>query len=210
VALLHDIAAERRGIVTRLRELPDEQWQTPSLCSGWTVHHVLAHLTTPFLVSRPAMGLRFLRHRGIGPAMDAAARSLAQRSPQELLDVLERNAGSRFVPPGFGLTAPLTDAVVHGADIRWALGDPHDDWGDPERLRPVLDFLVSPMARGGFLPPSRRSGLRLRTCDQSWESGRGAEVSGPSLSLALGLLGRREALGDLSGEGVALLASRLS
>jgi hypothetical protein len=173
------------------------------------VHHVLAHLTTPFLVSRPAMGLRFLRHRGIGAAMDATARELAARPPQELLEVLERHARSSFVPPGFGLPTPLTDAVVHSADVRWALGDGHADWGRPERLRPVLGFLVSPMAVGGFLPPSRRSGLRLVATDQDWEHGAGAEVRGPSLSLALALLGRRPALDDLTGDGAAVLGARV-
>ena len=207
--LVDDIARERRAVVARLRDLPEDQWRTPSLCAGWDVHHVVAHLATPFLVSRPAMGLRFLRHGGIGSAMDATARSLAQRPPQELLDVLERHADSRFVPPGFRLPTPLTDVVVHGADIRWALGDPHEDWGDPARLRPVLDFLVGPLAVAGFLPPSRRSGLRLVATDQAWSHGRGAEVSGPGLHLALALLGRRPALDGLSGEGVSLLAGRI-
>ena len=53
MAILDDIAMERRAVVDRLRGLPDEKWQTPTLCEGWSVHHVLAHLTTPFLVSRP-------------------------------------------------------------------------------------------------------------------------------------------------------------
>ncbi len=207
--MLEDIAAERRGVVARLRGLPEDQWRTPTQCEGWTVHHVLAHLTKPVVVSRPAMGLRFLRHRGIGSAMDATARELASRRPQELLDVLEQNAGSSFVPPGFKLPTPLTDAVAHSADIRWALGDDHADWADPARLRPVLDFLVSPMAIAGFLPPSRRSGLRLIATDQQWKHGSGAELRGPSLSLALALLGRRPALEDLDGDGAALLAARI-
>ena len=210
MSILDDIAAERRALVERLRGLTDEQWRTPSLCEGWTVHHVLAHLTTPFLVSRPAMGLRFLRHRGIGSAMDATARTLAARPPEELLDVLEANARSSFVPPGFRLPTPLTDVVVHSADVRWPLGDPPADWHRPERLRPVLDFLVGPLAVGGFLPPSRRSGLRLVATDADWQHGRGAEVTGPSLLLAMSLLGRAPALDGLAGEGVPLLAARLA
>ena len=209
MTVAQDLAAERRALVRRLRGLPDEQWRTPSLCRGWSVHHVLAHLTTPFLVSRTAMGARFLRHRGIGAAMDAAARELAARPPEELLDVLEQNADSTFVPPGFRLPTPLTDAVVHSADIRWGLGDPRADWGEPSRLRPVLDFLVSPLAIGGFLPPSRRSGLRLGASDQEWQHGRGAEVRGPSLPLAMALLGRDAALPALEGDGVPVLAARL-
>jgi hypothetical protein len=99
--------------------------------------------------------------------------------------------------------------VLHSADIRRPLGDPHDDGADPSRLRPVLDFLMSPAARGGFLSPSRRNGLHLVADDQDWQHGSGAEVRGPSLSLALASVGRRPALEDLPGEGVAVLASRL-
>lgn len=209
MSVLDDIAAERRALVHRLRDLPDEQWATPSLCAGWTIHHVLAHLATPFLVSRPVMGARFLRHRGIGAAMDATARTLAARPPQELLEVLERNAASSFVPPGFRLATPLTDVIVHSVDIRCPLGDPHNDWGRPQRLRPVLDFLVGRMAVGGFVPPSRRRGLRVVATDQDWSHGTGAEVAGPSLQLALALLGRVPALDELSGDGVPVLAGRL-
>jgi uncharacterized protein (TIGR03083 family) len=209
MTLVDDIAHERRTLVERLRPLPADQWQTPSLCTGWTVHQVLAHLTTPFLVSRPTMGLRFLRHRGIGTAMDATARSLGRRSPQELLDVLEQNATSSFAPPGVGLVAPLTDAVVHGVDIRWPLGDPHADWAKPQRLRPSLDFLLGRRATLGFLPASRPRALHLVATDQDWSRGTGPEVRGTSLALALGLLGRRPALDDLTGEGVAVLAGRL-
>ncbi len=73
----------------------------------------------------------------------------------------------------------------------------------------MLEFLGSPMAVAGFLPPSRRRGLRLVATDQQWEHGCGAEVSGPSLALALALLGRRAALDDLHGDGVGVLRGRL-
>jgi len=45
--------------------------------------------------------------------------------------------------------------------------------------------------------------------DQDWAQGTGQEVRGTSLALVLGLLGRRPALDDLSGDGVAVLAGRL-
>ena len=204
------LARERRALVARLRDLPQEQWSTPSLCAGWTVHHVLAHLTTPFLVSVPAMGLQFLRHRGISAAMDAATQRLAQRPPAELLDVLERHAGSTFRPPGLPLASPMTDAVVHSADVRWGLGDDHADWGDPSRLRPVLGFLTGRRAVLGFVPPGRLAGLRLVAVDTHWSSGAGAEVRGPALPLAMGVLGRTAALEHLSGDGVEVLRSRLA
>src|SRR5690606_7949013 len=40
--LLH---AERAALVGALTDLPAERWEEPSLCTGWSVHDVLAHLT---------------------------------------------------------------------------------------------------------------------------------------------------------------------
>lgn len=34
----------RRRLVQDLEGIADEQWQAPSLCPGWSVHDVLAHL----------------------------------------------------------------------------------------------------------------------------------------------------------------------
>ncbi len=191
----------------RLRALTENQWDEPSLCVGWTIRHVLAHLVTPFSVSAPAMALSVSRHRSISRAMDIAAQRLAtQRTPEELLSVLEAHAGSTFRPPGLPLEAPLTDVVCHGADIRWALGDSVADWSDPARLRPVLNFLIGPRARAGFVPSGRLRGVALVADDQQWRHGHGAEVRGPSLALAMAVLGRDVALTAVSGEGVPLLA----
>lgn len=201
------IRDERLRLVDRLRGLADEDWDRPSLCAGWTVRHVLAHLVTPYTVSVPAMALAVGRHRSIDRAMDAAARRIAEeREPDDLLSVLEANASSGFHPPGLPLAASLTDAVVHSADIRWGLGDPHEDWAAPDRLGPVLDFLTSPRALAGFVPPGRLRGLTLRADDVPWERGSGPEVRGPALLLAMGILGREQALPGLAGEGVTRLA----
>jgi hypothetical protein len=54
----------------------------------------------------------------------------------------------------------------------------------------------------------RIEGLSLRATDVSWSHGSGPEVSGPILSLLMAMTGRKAALDDLSGEGVATLRSR--
>ena len=69
----------------------------------------------------------------------------------------------------------------------------------------MLDFLVSSRALAGFVPRKRTRGLLLVAQDQDWTSGSGEEVRGPSLALALGLLGRAPALSLLDGKGVAAL-----
>ena len=205
--MLTTIRQERLALVDRLRDLPAEDWDRPSLCTGWRIRDVLAHLTTPYLVSVPAMAAEFLRHRGISRAMDAVARRLADEHPSdELLAVLEANASTPFRPPGLPLNAPLTDAIAHSADIRWALGDPVADWSDDTaRVAPVLDFLTGPLALTGFVRPGRVRGLALVANDQDWRHGRGAEVRGPSLLLALGVLGRAPAIDGLTGDEVTQL-----
>lgn len=200
---------ERLALVHRLRGLRDADWDRPSLCAGWTVRHVVAHLATPYAVSATSMGLLVLRHRRPDRAMDAAAKQLAdQRSPHDLLDLIEHNADSTSRPPGLPLAAPLVDAVAHSADVRWALSDDRRDTGDPTRLRPALAFVVSRRAAVGFLPAKRIQNLALVAEDAAWRHGAGADVRGPALSLLLAVLGRRPALQDLDGAGVALLDER--
>lgn len=199
------IRQERLGLVGRLRELPDAAWTTPSLCAGWSVHHVVAHLVMPFSVTPPQLMLQVVRSRGLAAATDHIANQLRERPPSELLARLEENAASTFRPPGLPAAAPLTDIVAHNVDVRWALGDAHDDWGRPDRLRPALDFLVGPRARAGFVPRNRLKGLRLVADDQDWAHGSGADVTGSSLALAMAVLGRSAALPSLRGEGVEAL-----
>lgn len=204
--MIETLAAERRALVARLRGLPDADWQRPSLCAGWSVHHVVAHLTTPFLAGVPRVVATTVRTRGISAAMDAVARDLAaQHAPERLLDVLEAHAASPSRPPGLPLAAPLTDAVCHSADVRWALGDGPADWGDPARLVPVLRFLTSRRAALGFVPRGRLRGVALLAEDVGLQSGSGAPVHGPALVVAMAVLGRPEALPLLTGEGVARL-----
>lgn len=148
----------------------------------------------------PDLGVvHLVPQRSIGGAMDATARRIAaEREPGDLLSTLEANASSTFRPPGMPPAAPLTDAVAHGADIRWALGDPAADWSSPSRLLPVLDFLTSPPARAGFVPPGRLRGMTLVVEDQDWRHGEGAVVRGASLAVVMGVLGRGAAAPHLS------------
>lgn len=203
------VRVERLLLVERLRGLPAPHWDAPSLCEGWSVRLVVAHLVTPFAVSPMAMALAVARRRSIGRAMDDAARQLAAgRTPAELLRVLEENAASRFRPPGLPLAAPLADVVAHSADIRWALGDPLDDWSSATRLRPALDFLTGPRAAAGFVPPRRLRGVALVADDQDWTWGSGDVVRGPSLALLMAVLGRSAARPALGGDGVDRLLAR--
>jgi len=48
----------------------------------------------------------------------------------------------------------------------------------------------------------------LRATDVDWTHGSGPEVTGPAHSLLMAMTGRKDALADLSGDGVDTLRSR--
>ena len=45
------IQVERTALVADLENLPDEKWDTRSLCADWTVRDVLAHMTATAKIS---------------------------------------------------------------------------------------------------------------------------------------------------------------
>ena len=99
----------------------------------------------------------------------------------------------------------LGEIVVHGQDIRGAIGEPADP--NPEAIAACLQ-----MYSGANFPvgtKKRISGLRLVATDAGWTHGAGAEVSGPGLSLLMAMTGRSAGLEGLSGDGVANLRSRM-
>ena len=50
-AIWRAVHEERRRLTSDLQGISPEEWQTPSLCCGWSVHDVVAHLTDS--ASRP-------------------------------------------------------------------------------------------------------------------------------------------------------------
>src|SRR5262245_31231050 len=113
------IANERRALADVFDKLTPEQLRTPSLCDGWTVHDVAAHLIMPLETGIPSIALAILTARGdFDKANLKLTRKYAARPISDLVDSLRRNAGHRFTPPGAGPEAPLTDLLIHGQDIR--------------------------------------------------------------------------------------------
>src|SRR5215467_7348303 len=54
--LMPAITAERQDLADLLGDLPAGAWDAPTLCDGWRVRELVAHLTMPFRYS----GVRFL------------------------------------------------------------------------------------------------------------------------------------------------------
>ncbi len=206
VDVFEEIADERRALAEQLADLTPQQQTTRSLCRAWSVHDVLAHLVMPLEVSTPRFVLAVLAAGGrFDRANERVTWRLAQRPFTELVQVLDRKAGSRFTPPGAGPQAPLVDVLVHGLDIRWPLGL-HRDVPAP-RLQEALTFLVSAPAR--LVPEGALTGLRLEADDIDFAHGSGPVVRGTAQVLLLAMTGRGAVLDSLTGEGAPVLRRRI-
>jgi len=213
------IAAERRELARVLSDLPSLAWDADTLCAGWRVREVVAHMTMPFRYSAARFAAELARSGGRFNLMsdrvarrDAAAvsaadlmsdrvarRDAAAVSAADLLSVLQANATHPWKPPGGGYVGALTHDVIHGLDITVPLGIGRRV---PEgRLRAVLDAIAAPKARKHF--GTDLSGVQLRAEDIDWVSGSGQQLSGAAQDLALVLCGRKLPPGRLHGEPAA-------
>jgi uncharacterized protein (TIGR03083 family) len=188
--------------------LDEEQWRTPSLCEGWTVREVCAHLVPPEGgLSVLSLAWDVIRFRGdLARMVDATARRDAGRPTAELVDALRDRAGERLDAPVVGPHGPMVDTAIHLRDAARPLGldvcPPPEDWA------PVLDFLLTSPAERGFIGKGRTAGLRLEATDLDWSYGAGDLVRGPAEALALGIAGRAVVYGELEGRGVDVLRAR--
>jgi len=120
--------AECRDLAAFLDTLSAKEWEAPSLCRGWQVRDVIAHMavghTTPVL----SMAAALARHRF---RMDQTSFALAtgyarSHTPAQILARFREGtagpprAATRLVP----VHELFTDHLVHHQDIRRPLGMP--------------------------------------------------------------------------------------
>lgn len=198
------IPAERKALADDLSSLTDEQWDTKSLCSEWTVRDVLAHMTATAKIS-PGTFFGKLISSGFSLARVQAKDIARERgsSPADTLANFKAVVGSKKHPPGPNDTW-LGEVVIHSSDIRRALGIDHQFPADA--VVQVADFYKGSNLIIGA--KKRIAGLQLRATDADWTTGDGPEVAGPIASLVMAMTGRKAALVDLKGDGVSELTAR--
>lgn len=196
---------ERHALAVDLGALDDAAWSTPSLCSGWTVREVLAHMTALERMS-PLLFVRKLVASGCRPSR-LQARDMVAEQGRSVGETLERfrdvTAGGPRLHAVPAKTA-LGETLVHAEDIRRPLGIHHAY--PPGALVAVADAYKDSNLVAGTR--RRIAGLSLQATDIAWGTGGGPVVSGPMLSLLMAMAGRHAALEDLRGEGVETLRSR--
>jgi uncharacterized protein (TIGR03083 family) len=192
------IAADRRDLAGALDGLTAAQWDAPSLCDGWAVRHVVAHLTMPLRYSPPRFLLRLAAAGGSFQKMsDGVARRDGELPRAQLIATLRDRAAYPWKPPGGGLESSLTHQVVHGLDITAALGTGRRIPDEP--MAAVLGTVTGPQSTRHF--GVDLSGVQLQATDLDWSYGQGAPLRGTAADLILLVTGRRLPEGALSGPG---------
>jgi uncharacterized protein (TIGR03083 family) len=182
------IAAGRLRLADALGALGAEEWRGASLCEGWTVAHVAAHVTMPFRITGEEFAAGMRQAGGNFQEFSDALAERDSRLPQaELVAALRDNAEHPWSPPGGGLPGALSHDTIHGLDATWLL-----DVGyavPDEALATVLDLIVGTGERSLFGVDV--SGVRLRATDLDWSAGTGPLVEGRARDLLPLVAGRR-------------------
>ena len=198
------VAAERGALADDLADLTPDRWAHGSLCPGWTVRDVVAHLTAAASTGPGAFVGQFVKARfNFDRYANAGLSGRLGADTDETLAGFRAVQGSTTSPPGPKATW-IGEVVVHAEDIRRPLGITHRY--DPDAVREVADFYKTSNTLIGA--KNRIAGLALRAGDQGWSHGSGQTVEGPLLSLVMAMTGRSAYIFDLHGEGVETLRVR--
>jgi uncharacterized protein (TIGR03083 family) len=198
---------ERRALSVDLSGLPPERWAEASLCPGWDVHDVVAHLIDSAKTTRVTFVRRlvvarfdFDRDNAVGVARER------RPSPAETLAEFDRVMTETKTPPAPSATR-LVEAVVHGEDVRRPLGL-HRAY-PVEHVLPALGYLLkTTVSMGGGR--ERAAGFHLVTTDYDFSSGSGPGVRGTALTLLLAVSGRPVDAAEFSGPAVSSFEQRLA
>ena len=127
--------AERTDLADFLATLTPEQWEVPSLCDGWRIRDVVAHVMSFDGASPLGMFGRAIRGR-IVHANQVGVDEVASLSTEQLLHKLRTQLRPQGLATTFGGRLALLDVTIHHQDIRRPLGMPRQI--PAERLRWVL------------------------------------------------------------------------
>lgn len=185
----------RVRVAELLAELDDEQWEHPSLCEGWRVRDVGAHLS---LAATAGMGEVLRAALAARGNFDRVIRDTAiargRRPRQQIVADLRGIVGSRKLAPSTVWRDPLLDVLVHAQDIARPLGLRFESPVEAE----VETAEWAWRRRFPFFPARRFKGFRLVADDADWARGSGTEVRGPVGALLLLSTGRAAGLDDLA------------
>ena len=182
------VAAEFIWLADVLDGLADVAWDTPSLCAGWRVREVVAHMTMAVRYTPPEFYAELEACKGDFTLLSnrVAARD-ASLPTTTLVTNLRDEAMHAWTPPGGGPIGALSHVVIHGLDITVPLGV--DRPAPDETVLAVLDHLTVAGGHANF--GFDLSGLHLQATDMDWTFGAGKPTSGTAADLTLLISGRK-------------------
>lgn len=197
------VHAERGRLVDELAEVPARAWATQSLCPGWDVHDVLAHLVDCARTSRITFARRMIAAGFDFDRDNACGIERERRSdPRDTLAAMQAVVALTRSPIAPRPTR-VVEAIVHGEDIRRPLGIAAAYPTD--MVVAALTYQVG-TAVGVGGGRERAKGLHLVATDAESDTGRGALVCGSVLDLLMAVSGRPVDADALDGPGAARLA----
>jgi uncharacterized protein (TIGR03083 family) len=200
------IRDEREALAEFLPGLSEEQWNHPSLCEGWSVRDVVAHVisahereTGPFFLglARSGFNVNAYNQRTLERIRSVGTKTLIAR--------YNATVDLRSKPP-IPTQFVLAETLIHNEDIFRAL--------DYRRVVPIeTSLIVAQLYRS--LGMARRwvkqhGYIKLVANDAGWQYGEGDTATGPLLSMVMLLAGRDSAAQDLEGEGARRIVAKSS
>ena len=197
--------AERREIRELLGQLTPDQWRQGSLCAGWTVRDVVAHLVAwdeallyrtrrehvaalakfAALYATSAARMKVVNRRLQRRTRELAPRALARRF------AADDGADLKWLFDGTNPAAHLAEYVIHHQDIRRPLGLRHTVPTD----RLVMALRGVAQLPGVRVSAWRRLGhTRVEVSDGAWARGRGPVRRMTGEAALLWLAGRPAAI----------------
>jgi uncharacterized protein (TIGR03083 family) len=202
------IDTQRLGLAGLLDDLSEHEWQQPSLCDGWTVRDVAAHLTLQQLGARAAIAM-MLRYRGDTDRAirECACQRAAALSTGQIIAAIRGMTGSRRHNFGVTYRETLIDILVHAQDIAIPLGRRHPM--PPEAAAAAVTRIWTMRWPPPFPPRRTMQQFRITATDTAWAAGHGPQIQAPISAILLLSAGRLAALPQLAGDGAAELTARL-
>ncbi|MFT4398415.1 maleylpyruvate isomerase family mycothiol-dependent enzyme [Gordonia lacunae] len=196
-----DAASIQHLVGPQYHQLADAvQAQSPTiadretLCEGWTVRNVIAHLTMAARYDGQAFQAELAAtDHDFQTLIDTIARRDGNLPLEQLLGELRSDTMARWAPPAGGAIGALTHVVIHACDITAAVGLPRTS--DDTATSVVLDELSTGTENPFGIPTA---GLRLVATDLDWSTGTGTGtgtdtgtvVEADAADLVLALAGR--------------------
>jgi uncharacterized protein (TIGR03083 family) len=194
---------QRRAVVHLLEDLSQEEWRQPSLCDGWTIRQVAAHLALQNITwsSFPRVMRDTVRHGGMNCAIYAMGCRHGELPVEVIVGEIRDRIGVWRSLPTVTFRDTAVDYLVHGQDIAIPLDR-------TLAMPPDLTVLAADRVWSNprmFHARKKLAGYHLVADDAPWAVGSGHEVRGPIGALLLLLTGRPAVLPRLSGSGAARL-----